>query len=307
MKTKKNSPFSSIQKFKGDKLIFFAFFSFIILPIIVISSLILREINLRVISSILSVFTYLIMFLFINSYIVLYETYRGKKFSFIIVLKLIPAIIPSIFLPSLFYAIAIVFAEYFFSIIPYIIFIILPIVSFVPLFNNTVILPEVINANNIYQKTTAGKNNLKTTISLSAIIIIATFIIRTVVLKQIIYYPNINNNYQIYIMVYTILAKLLTITGYFILYISIVNLYTKHTFNLPKSVLSYANSIFQDKKNVHSSRRSFKPKRNFKKKPLYQEDSFGFEKNNKQKKKQTKEHNRFTEDGGYNRFEDTKF
>ena len=95
--------------------------------------------------------------------------------------------------------------------------------------------------------------------------------------------------------------------GYFIIYISIVNLYTIHVFNLPQSVINYANNIFKDKKNVHSSRRSFKPNRSFKKASSNKEGFLNFEKKHKQNKKQTKEHNRFTDDDEFNRFEDTKF
>lgn len=306
MKTKTSSLFATLKKFQRDKKIFYSFFLFVALPITLISTILSVKFYLSTISYAFSFLLYTFMFLFINSYVVLAKIHKEKKLSFFIVLKLIPAILPSIIFPTLIYALAIVIAEYFFLITPFLLFVFFPIVSFVPLFNKNISLTELVNENTYYKKTETGKKSLQTILILSVISVIAIFTIRNLILHPFLRTSSFTN-IQILGIIFALANKLIVVITYFIIYLTMVNLYSINNFNFPETVLNFAYNIFYDKKNERSSRRSFKPKRKFNKKHKKENSKIDFETNYKTEKKETKEHNRFLEDDSYNRFEDTKF
>ena len=108
--------------------------------------------------------------------------------------------------------------------------------------------------------------------------------------------------------IYYVLSELLSTISFFIIYITIVNTYSTYSFKLPGNISKIANNILAETKNIRKKHRNISSTRHTHKKESFKDDIFDFEKKEKEsKQKYKKEKNRFTDDGGFNRFEDTKY
>ena len=302
-KLKPNSPFYTLKKFANYKGIFITFFIVFVIPLLILQSVIIKQFYSPIMAYGISAILYLIMFLFINSFIILYSLSSGKKFSFAQVLKLTPSIIPVIILPTIIFAILITIAKSFFLIAPFLIFAFVPIVSMVQLYNKNVSLPEITDENKLFLKTSMGKTIIKNTFILSFISVIAIFILNIFFLKFFRFFEQ-----GLPFSIYYILLSLLNSVAFFIVYISIVNMYSIYSFIIPNKLYEIVNNIFKEKKYTKRSTNKFSPKRHSHRKKAQKSDIFDFEEKDKTTKpKAKKERNRFIEDDSYNRFEDAKF
>lgn len=296
-----NSPFYVLKKFKNYKKVFFLFFILIVIPILFLKSFLIHTTYLPTISFGITTVLYSAMFLFINSFVVLYGVSFGKDFSFSQVLKFIPSISPTIILPTIIFATLIVLAKSFFIIAPFLVFAFIPIVSIVPLYNKNVSLNEIIDINKQFVKTSMGKTLIKNTFILSFISIIVIFFLKNFFLGFFSFFEQ-----RLPFSIYHILTSLLYAIAFFIVYITIVNTYSIYRFIIPDKLYDISKSIIEDTKLSKRKRTNFSPKRHSHNKKAQKPDIFDFEKK-EQKFKKKKERNRFTEDDGFNRFEDTKF
>jgi len=306
---KVNSPFDALIKYKGYKNIFIAFFLVIVIPTLIIKSFLVSTFYLPAISYGISALLYMAMFLFVNSFIVLYGLAGGKRFSFFQVISFIPSIIPVIILPTLIFTVLIIIAQSIFMIAPFILFIALPIVSFAPLFSKRIALSEIVDNNKSFLKKTMGKALLRNTIVLSVILVVVLFILKNLFWGLFGFFSR-----DIKFLVSLVINGLLYMISYSIMYITIVNSYSTYSFILPDNLYGIGNDIISKTKNTRRKKRDISSKKHSHKKESYQENIFDFEKEDKklEDKKQksipkSKERNRFLDDEGFNRFEDTKF
>lgn len=284
---------SLIEAFTNNKPVFSKLAFIIFLPFIVVSILLYYyAFEMPYIHFAFSVFTYFIAFMFSVSFVVLYKLSDNKQISFNKTLKLILKLPTQMFLQILVFAFLFVYLRYYFSIGSYVLIAVLPSMFFKFLFQQEESKKNIYTAYFDFLKSNKGKEMLIANVILAVIVVVALLII-----------INITKSFVFVLWSYEIvmfISSFFYLLGFTFLFLSSVMFFSELSFNLPNKFKNKALDVVKEKLGERKRKTAVSEKQHKHKK----ETDFNVDDDRLNEKGET---NRFTDDEGFNRFEDTEF